>query len=433
MIGGPSLPCPACGRKELGTAFISNRQILRKCRNCLHSISERLPEPRARKVIYLDQFVFSNMAKTIDPVWRADRANQSGVWSRLFDALDRALKLHLIVCPESRIHEQESIVHPQFEVLQRLYEHFAAETRFDFPVQIHGGQLRLALLARLAGESPNFSNLTRERVIRGAIAAWMERVSIRVNMGGLMNAADLRKGRDESGKAFEALFERWGREKPSFEEVYARERTGHADATLSHLRDFVALQERIATGSVEEIDELWNPRLEVGVALSLVRIAEESGMSYGEAFKFVVEFLFSEEALSAPMNEVSSVMMAGLAGRAAMGQKRPPSRGMWNDITAVSAFLPYCDAMFLDNECAQLLAEGRIEARLPAHPRVFSTRTAEDFIRYLEDLEKEAGPEWVQAVLAIYGDDWATPYRSILEQTRERRERESGGTGTDLS
>jgi len=188
------------------------------------------------------------MAKTLDPLWRAERANQSEAWSRVFDALDRALKLHLIVCPESRIHEQESIVHPQFEVLQRLYEHFAAGTRFDFPTQIHGAQLRLALQARFAGQPPNFSEIPRDQVIRGSLAAWLERISIRINMGALMNPADLRKSRSDTGSAFETLFERWALEKRSFVDVYRQERTGLADVTLGHLRDYVALQQRVALG-----------------------------------------------------------------------------------------------------------------------------------------------------------------------------------------
>ena len=120
MIGGPSWPCPSCGRNELGTLSISDRQIVRRCRNCLHTAAESLPAPRERRVVYLDQFVFSNMAKTIDPVWRQERGSQADIWTRIFDALDRALRLHLILCPESRVHEHESVVHRHFVVGRRV-------------------------------------------------------------------------------------------------------------------------------------------------------------------------------------------------------------------------------------------------------------------------------------------------------------------------
>jgi hypothetical protein len=48
-------------------------------------------------------------------------------------------------------------------------------------------------------------------------------------------------------------------------------------------------------------------------------------------------------------------MFAAIAHRAANGQRKPPNRGMANDIGVVSTLLPYCDAMFIDNGCLSLL------------------------------------------------------------------------------
>lgn len=31
---------------------------------------------------------------------------------------------------------------------------------------------------------------------------------------------------------------------------------------------------------------------------------------------------------------------------------KPPTRGFMNDVRAISAYAPYVDAMFVDNECA---------------------------------------------------------------------------------
>ena len=424
MIGGPSWPCPSCGKSEFGTLHISERQITRRCRNCLHTASEALPAPRERRIIYLDQFALSNMAKTLDPVWRAERRKQTEVWTRLFDALDRALKLHLVVSPESRIQELESVVHPHYELLQRLYEHLASETRFQFPTQIHGIQLRFALRAKLAGETPDFSLIRRADVISGKVAAWMERMSIKAHFGaGFLDPEALRRARDLSGKAMQTIFERWRLDKPSFEQAYAQERAGLAEATIQLLRQHLELQRNVALGLAPPSDALWNYRLEVGVVMSLIAIGRQAGLSEADAFKLATEFIYSEEALSAPMNEISALMMAGVAARATMGQKRVPSPGMWNDITAISAFVPYCDAMVVDNECAELLNDGRIQTRLPYPARVYSTRSLDDFIKYLEALELEAGPEWRDLIVRIYGSNWLQPYRLILEHTRDRQNR----------
>jgi hypothetical protein len=45
--------------------MISGRTWTRRCRACLHTASRRLPE-LSKRVIYLDQMVFSNIAKAVE-------------------------------------------------------------------------------------------------------------------------------------------------------------------------------------------------------------------------------------------------------------------------------------------------------------------------------------------------------------------------------
>ncbi len=109
---------------------------------------------------------------------------------------------------------------------------------------------------------------------------------------------------------------------------------------------------------------MWNPRLEVGLVSTLIYVARESGLDPQAAHSCVKGFLFSDAAYDAPANDIGALLVAARARKAANGQRRPPSPGMWNDIVAISSFLPYCDAMFLDNECAALVAEEPLRTRL---------------------------------------------------------------------
>ena len=406
---------------------IGRQRIVRRCRKCLHTESEQLPVCR-KAVVYLDQFVYSNMAKVVDDVWAAERAAPE-VWARLFDALDTTLKLQLVVCPQSRLHEQESIVHKHFAMLRRLYEHFSCGTRFEFPTRVHGLQLSHALEAHLAGSAPNFDVIDRRAVIAGEPDDWQQRIQITLNWtAALPDAAKHRSAREKSGEIWARLFEGWRRNPQTFDEHYRRELKGHAETTVRLLGEHLAVMEQLnnpTEGALAHlVEDAVNYRLEVQNAYDLAAQAIGAGVTPAEALTFVAKFLYSDIASSAPMNELNALLFAALGRRAANGQKKPPSRGMWQDFEAISAFLPYCDAMFVDNECAGLIAEEPLRSRTSAFSsKIFSTRTVEAFIAYLHSLEAAAGEPWRELVVRTYGPDWLTPYRNILRDQRNREQR----------
>ena len=134
----------------------------------------------------------------------------------------------------------------------------------------------------------------------------------------------------------------------------------------------------------------------------------------------MIDFLYSEEALSAPENHLSALLFAGLGYRAGNGQRRVPDKGTSNDIKFISAYLPYCDAMFIDNEFAQILGEPPVASQVNYPTKIFSNRTREDFLDYLADLETEADEDHVDRVVRTYGEEWLRPYRSLLEHERGR-------------
>ena len=77
-----------------------------------------------------------------------------------------------------------------------------------------------------------------------------------------------------------------------------------------------------------------------------------------------------------PFVKISSLLLTGIARKALSGQVEPPDQGMANDLFIISHYLPYCDAMFIDNECAALLSENPIRAQLNEYgSKMFSLNT----------------------------------------------------------
>ena len=426
FIGPPFGPCPKCGAVEFGTATINKVSFTRQCRACRHRATQRLPALK-KKLIYLDQMAASGMAKTLDPVWAATSGPQHARWSKMFETLERAFKLQLIVCPQSSVHEKESALASQPTMLRTLYEHLANGMSFQYPVIIHQHQLGVAMRAVLSGQVPRY-DLRRTQVLYADPDEWMDRIRVSVNLAGLAPSADVqRQIRARSQAAMVQFFERWKTEKDkTFEYWYRLERRGHAINYAYLFAQQISLVQRVMRGEAPFTEDVWNPRLEAGVVSVLMHVAEEAGYSRDAALDTVVQFLFSDAAFDAPANNISALLMAAIARKAANGQKRPPSAGMWNDVTAIATFFPYCDAMFLDNECAGLLREEPLRSKpAPFGTRIFSSKTGDEFLAYLAGLEQKAGAEHVALVGQVYGDGWAVPYREVLIHKRERDAREA--------
>ena len=83
---------------------------------------------------------------------------------------------------------------------------------------------------------------------------------------------------------------------------------------------------------------------------------------------------------------MSSYFYAAMARKVVSGQKGF-SRGMMNDVTAISIYAPYVDAMFVDNECAALLGERPLSTDLVFKAKIFCLNSREQFLKHLAELE----------------------------------------------
>src|SRR5258708_3053049 len=109
FISPPYFPCPKCNKESFGVLSIGRNVYTRRCKECWFSNHFHLPELH-KKIIYLDQFVISEMMKAIhEKLGKTGRVDP--FWLRLFEKLGRLSHLQLIICPDSHYHQQESLLY----------------------------------------------------------------------------------------------------------------------------------------------------------------------------------------------------------------------------------------------------------------------------------------------------------------------------------
>lgn len=144
FIRPPYRPCPRCSTNGVFGVVVmtgNGNGFTRRCKNCRYQQYYELPVLKP-KVIYLDQFVVSEMTKALDPtISPARRARLDPYYKHLFEKIDRLCKLHLIICPDSPIHYDESVVDTEFKKLKRINELLSNRVVFYRPELIRETQV----------------------------------------------------------------------------------------------------------------------------------------------------------------------------------------------------------------------------------------------------------------------------------------------------
>jgi len=207
----------------------------------------------------------------------------------------------------------------------------------------------------------------------------------------------------------------WSQEKRSFQHWYDLERKGFqghlGQAVVTARRERIEAMLAFRPG-VEPSLELVGKFLgspEEALCEGLRRIMQFPGTG-GERTPEEVAALeksFGEanRIAEAPFVKLQAMMFAAIAMLAAGGKKEPPNEGMTTDIETVAHLLPYCDAMFMDNECRSLLLNVPLALRPQEVSRVYSLNCRAEFLEYLRSLRADLTPEHIQALHDVYGKD----------------------------
>jgi hypothetical protein len=414
FIQPPYITCPQCATEDTFGVLMIGWGYTRRCRECWHTERFDLPEIR-KTIIYLDQMAISEMMKALNPAARA-HGRVDAFWLELFERLDVLSKLQLIICPDSDTHRDESTVAPNPQALKRMYELLSHGISFNSHLQIRDQQLIERLKAWLEGDARRPLECDVERVTHGSVHAWQERFYITV--GGLEpedRVDELRAARERGHEGLQRLFERWqGEHELAFDDFRRRELFGFGESLLE--RHLHALDEQARAFAAGELTlEHLMPSSASLLFEGIHHVMRESGIAEEELWTNTREFLADENLADVPYLNIASHLFAAIARQVAHGgRRRPPGRGWLSDVRTVATVMPYCDALFIDNEVAGFLGDEPLRTQLDYGTRIFAPNRRDDFAAYLDDLRADASDQHLRLVEEVYGADWATPFTTVF-------------------
>jgi hypothetical protein len=423
FISSPFIECPKCKKlNSFGVLMISGHHYTRRCRECWFTETYKLPEIK-KKIVYLDQFVISNMMKAINQkLGKVKKVDP--FWLKLFEKLDRLVKLQLIICPDSTFHRNESLL-SYYEALKKMYEHLSGGVSFYDPSTIRRFQIAEYFKQFIAGiEQPKLT-IEAKNVILGQIDEWQDKIRVSVDFKIQDDEIQrIKNSREAIHESLVDVFKRWQSEKnKKFQDWFMEEGLTFGRVVLQRYINNLINLIKISIGELNITAEetLYLVMNEESSLISDLLLylpkTDREGISESN-LKKISEFLLSKEMLNIPAIRINALLWASFAYQTAHGgRKRPPNKGMVNDIEMVSTLLPYCDAMFVDKEMFGLLTLSYVKKDLETKykTKIFAPSNKEEFLKYLDGIEKEASIDHLQKIKEVYGEDWLTPFFEMYE------------------
>ena len=415
FIMPPYKTCPKCGHDTFGVLTIDGDRYSRRCRDCLHMV-DRFPLPKLRKkIIYLDQYVVSNLMKLENPAHqRNDKLKTDPFWQELGALLMELRRLQLIVCPDSASHVSESRISPFNAELKKMYEHLSGGVTFNSFEAIQSRQIGELAHAWSESREPEFDFNPRD-VLSEDPNKWGKRYYITFQDNPFVIPNEIKASRAFMHATIGRLFrDVWGKEKRSFQEWYDAERKGYqrnlARAAAQAIEQRKNMMSTLRPGvepSLVELGTMLPSPAEVLLTnvQDIMRFARKGELRTQEEITTMQkEFAEANRISEAPFVKLQSMMYAAIAMRAAAGQKEPPNEGMTTDVETVAYLLPYCDAMLMDNDCRALLLNIPKTLRPPEVARVYSLNSRTEFLEYLRTIRGSVTPEHALALSDLYGE-----------------------------
>jgi hypothetical protein len=415
MISPPWRACPSCGKDKFGIHMISSTELMRRCRDCWHRQFYPLPELH-KQIIYLDQFVVSNLMKLDNPSIKGhERVAAEPFWRELRDLLFQLRHLQMICCPDSASHQEESRISQYNAELKKTYEALSGGITFDSFQSIESEQIGELALAWSENREPEY-DFEPTGVLSKDPNEWNERYYITFNDNPFVVPQQLKIRRSELHSHIAHLFrDVWAKEERSFEYWYDLERFGFqgylGKAWVQSRRERIEAVLTYRPGAEIPLEQLekvlpsFAENLFEGLQHILRFPQDGSERSLAERNQMEAEFGKANRIAEAPFVKLQALMFAALAMRAARGQKEPPNEGTTTDVETVAHLLPSCDAMFVDNGCRSLLLDVPKKLRPPETAKLFSLNIKNEFLNYLRSIRNGITAEHVAIIREVYGEE----------------------------
>ncbi len=396
---GPWAHCAKCGEYTFGFLSGGDHSIVWRCSKCKYRVVEPLPSPD-KKVIYIDQFVFSELFKLKAGTRIEDKWTR--FWKEVDTLLHRVVHLQQAVLPHSNIHHDETVVSAWPRQLREAYEALGGDMEFQDTRDIQMREIAEYASAYFEQREPNLS-FGVDDILSGERNKWLPSMRVFADVDYRQFAEGTRLRRDRTGTSVNDLMNNWRAQGLGFDEVLDIELNGYHHSRIEALRAWQENYERAeASGD-------WIAIMNLGTSdicqefLILERLFKKTGIP--ESSRYIARNSFWEWDRNSemPFGRILAYMFAALAGQVKAGRKKEVSRGFMNDVEAVAAYAPFVDAMFIDKECALLLSQGRPAKELNLRAKIFSLTNPDEFLEFLRGLEAQADDQIRRHAEIIYG------------------------------
>jgi hypothetical protein len=355
--------------------FIHGQILTRGCGYCNHKQEFLLPRLH-KKVIYLDQFFLSH----------AFRAEQP----EFVEGVNRIGKLahdQLLVSPISSVHETETFQwrHLKRDALWKFIKTTSRGHRFQPAYKVRVKQIVAAFVGYVERRPPVVT-IDRSDVLEHKVDEWDDYFWWGLDIKP-ENIDQVRASKEEARSGLVELFPIWIKSTKSFEEHQAYE---HRVIGEYYINAYLQKARRIVSGdSMAVIDS----PIDSAVVETMIN-GMDPGIAFAARMSKIRSYFNSEHFASVPYEYISTGLITALRAKVKDGAyqnlEKAKSRlgGFLYDSEFISAYAPYCDAMFIDSDMHNLVCTEQLGLERKYDTRFFSKNNWEDFLRYLGEIEQ---------------------------------------------
>lgn len=385
--------CPNCKGKDcFGNVSICTDRVLQGCERCRYESAVFLPKIH-KKVIYLDQFFFSNAFKGGD--------------KRFVPAIERVKRmsyLQLLVAPYSSVHEDETYQwrgykNKSYDQLMEFIKATAHGAEFEKAYSVERIQILKAWCAFLKSQSTEYV-FEKTDALKGDLDKWND--YFRIDVGGYMRDVELKRTlKTRAVHELVKVLDEWQASTQTFEQNVALE---IHDAGRKYVNSYLTMVNRISQGDFNAVID--SPIVASVMEHMLHWLPDEQPFD-GKMYR-CIEFFLSEHFSNVPNLWLAARMFATLKDmvkRGAYANREDALKrlsGVFEDFKHVALYAPYCDAIVIDKAMAVLVQQPTIALEQRYGVKVFSLNNWDDLLAWLDGIEAGMSDEHKAGVVAAY-------------------------------
>lgn len=374
--------------------MVHGTTLSRGCGRCKHW--ERITLPKLRKqIVYLDQSLLSSAFKGGDL-----RAMQA------VTLVSQLASEQLLVAPHSNVHEDETHQWTGYggkcaTDLMEFIERTARGVEFLPTFRVEHTQAYKGFTAYLRQDAPVY-RIEASDAMSGDLHEWHNYVYITVG-GYLGNAQLVSRYKTEAVDTLIDVLDMWSKSTATFDQDIALE---VRDAGRNYLREYFKFVSRVSNGDFGAM--LDAPISSHCVQTLLHALPEETQRD--EAMQDIARYFASPYFAALPCEWLSARIFATLKAMVRDGafanreKAREKLSGVFFDVKHIATYAPYSDAIFVDNQMANILGQPSVGLHNKFGTRVFCLNTIEQFMSWLTRSRQAMSTDHRLNLQRVYGN-----------------------------